>query len=257
MVNKKPNLRIGWIFDRIQNEMQMKKLMLFSVISLGYAVSAYGATQWWTRPTICRVSPNDCYTSMGVGFDSERWDSTGNCYGMKLICPDALSNGADGAMPIGRADIAAGRGINPDFDTSILVKNERCYGARKTASNGTQVAVDGKYVIVWCRGVLDNFDASVENGEITYGEQPTCSDLANNGYIGVLDGKCYGKYYDTAKYFIDCGTSRLMPERIIILNGAEMSSVPGTEPVDATSADELFDRMYSVSQSQHKKYYKE
>ena len=236
----------------------MQKTILFSLVSLIYAASAYAASSvpWWTRPTVCRLSPTDCYSQKGAGFDSGMWDATGNCWGMKLICADALVNAADGVpVPMGRAEIAAGRGINSDFDVNAL--NGDCFGRRKTSSNGTQVAVDGKYVNVWCSGVLSNPDATVDGGEIVYNTQPTCAELAYDGYVGVLNGKCYGKYYDTAKYFIDCGTSGLMPERIIVLNGAENMPASDKVPVDTAAADKLFDRMYSVSQSQHKKYFGE
>lgn len=251
-------MRTGWIFDRIQIEMQMKKIILFSVISLVCATSVHAATfvPWWTRPTVCQLKSTKCYSQKGNGYDESAWDETGNCWGKKLICADALVDTSAGApIAMNRSDIIAGRGINPDFDVNEL--NGDCFGLRKTSSNGTQVAVDGKYVSVWCSGILPNPDATVDGGEVTYGAQPTCSELAYDGYVGVVNGKCYGVHYDTMKYFIDCGRSGLLPDRIIVLNGAQNTTISADVPADAAAADKLFDRMYSVSQSQYKKHFKE
>lgn len=231
----------------------MKKIILFSVISMVFTASVYAAVPWWTRPTICRLNPSDCYKPMGAGFDSGMWDAVGNCWGMKLICPDALSGANDGVpVPMGRAEIASGRGINPDFDTSLLRGD--CFGRRKTTSNGTQVSVDGKYVNVWCSGVLSMPDGVVDGGEFAL-SQPTCAELAADGYVGVLNKTCYGKYYDPEKYYIECGDTGIMPTRMIVLNGASNTTDPGKVPVTAADADKIFNEMQSVSRQQYEKYF--
>lgn len=51
--------------------------LLFSLCSLGDTYAA--TTPWWMQPTVCRLDPTDCYTTMGMGFDSEMWDATSNC----------------------------------------------------------------------------------------------------------------------------------------------------------------------------------
>lgn len=234
----------------------MKKLFFASLLFGGAAITAADAAiPWWQQPTICRLNPANCYTSMGVGFDSGMWDAGANCWGMKLICPQATTASDSVPVAMGRNEIASGSGISRDFDTSVL--NGDCYGARKTVSNGSMASVNGDYINVWCNGILDNADETIGGGEITYGAQPTCAKLAQNGYVGVLNGRCYGKYYDMNEYFIECGASNLLPTRLIVLNGADYTAPQGNAPTDKASADKKFDKMESISKTQRSKYFKE
>lgn len=219
-------------------------------------ISHAATTPWWLQPTVCRLDPTGCYPTMGAGFDSEMWDATSNCWGLKLICPDALLDGSRTAQPMGRAEIArdGGKKISTDFNTDLLGPDGDCFGRRKTSENGTVASVGGTLVKVWCPGILDNPDETLTNGEITYGTQPTCSQLAENGYVGVENGRCYGKYFDSAQYYIECGNT-LEPTRLIVLNGADYTASMNGAPTDATAAEQLFDKMYSVSQAQHAKYF--
>lgn len=221
-------------------------------------ISHAATTPWWLQPTVCRLDPTGCYSTMGAGFDSEMWDATSNCWGLKLICPDALLDGSRTAQPMGRAEIArdGGKKISTDFNTDLLGPDGDCFGRRKTSENGTVASVGGTLVKVWCPGILDNPDETLTNGEITYGTQPTCSQLAENGYVGVENGRCYGKYFDSAQYYIECGDT-LEPTRLIVLNGADYTASMNGAPTDATAAEQLFDKMYSVSQAQHAKYFTE
>ena len=231
-------------------------LSLFFTICTLFTAGANAATPWWQQPTVCRLDPTNCYSTMGAGFDSEMWDATSNCWGLKLICPDALTNGGNSAIPMGRAEIARGANINKDFDTDLLGTNGDCFGRRKTATGGTTASVNGKYVNVWCPGILNNPDETLTYGEITYGTQPTCAQLAENGYVGIENGRCYGKYFDTSKYYIECGSS-LIPTRLIVLNGADYTAPMNNAPIDEATAERLFEKMYSASQTQRTKYYKE
>lgn len=231
----------------------MKNIIFISLLSIITAGSAVGATPWWQQPTICRLDPTNCYISMGTGYDSGMWDATSQCWGLKLICPDAVKQPQSQPVPMGRAEIARGTNLNPDYDTNIL--NGDCFGMRKTTANGTMASVNGKYVNVWCNGVLDNVDEVLETGEITYGAQPTCAALAENGYVGVVNKRCYGKYYDMAEYYIECTGSDLMPSRLIVLNGADYTLPMNGAPADKAAAEEKFDRMESVSATQRAKYY--
>ncbi len=221
-------------------------------------ISHAATTPWWLQPTVCRLDPTGCYPTMGAGFDSEMWDATSNCWGLKLICPDALLDGSRTAQPMGRAEIArdGGKKISTDFNTDLLGPDGDCFGRRKTSENGTVASVGGTLVKVWCPGILNNPDETLTNGEITYGTQPTCSQLAENGYVGVENGRCYGKYFDSAQYYIECGDT-LEPTRLIVLNGADYTASMNGAPTDATAAEQLFDKMYSVSQAQHAKYFTE
>lgn len=238
----------------------MKKIFIASLISINAAVTAHAAIPWWQQPTICRLDPTNCYPSMGSGFDTELWDADSNCWGMKLICPDAVTSGtlssySSDAYPMGKQEIASGDRINRDFDTNVL--NGDCFGARKTMANGSMASVNGKFVNVWCNGILDNPDEILPSGEITFGAQPTCNALSQNGYVASLNGRCYGKYYDMAEYFIECDGTSLLPSRLIILNGADYNSGITGAPSDKNAADVIFDKMYSTSKAQHAKYYKD
>lgn len=235
----------------------MKKILTASFISLITTCAAMAAIPWWQQPTICRLNPSNCYVSMGTGFDSEMWDADANCWGLKLICPQALlGQSANRGEPVamGRAEIARGDRISQDFDTDIL--NNGCFGVRKTMANGSMASVNGNYVNVWCSGLLDNPDEILANGEIMYNGQPTCTQLANNGYVGVINGRCYGKYYNPNEYFIDCGTSsNLLPQRLIILNGADINTASSNTPASQAAADEIFEKMQQTSAVQRDKYY--
>lgn len=218
------------------------------------SVGAANALPWWELP-VCRKSPNDCYISMGVGFDRDVWDASGNCWGQKLICPDATVTPHTAPVPMQRADIQKSSVIKSDFDTTVL--NGDCYGARKTTANGSMASVNGNFVKVWCPGVLNNPDESVANGEIIIsGPQPTCTGLAADGYIAVQNGKCWGKYYDLAKYYIECGDkNKIEPTRMVVLNGADYDTGSTNAPIKRDDANKLFDTMYENSSVKHKEYF--
>lgn len=234
----------------------MKKLFIASLLAIITVPMAHGAIPWWERPTICRLDPTNCYPNMTVGYDSGMWDADGNCWGLKYICPEALTNGKTDAVLMEKDDIATNRNISADFDTNVL--NGDCFGVRKTASNGAQASLNGKYVNVWCNGILENPDEELQYGEITYGSAPNCKTLAEIGYVGILNGRCYGKYYDPSQYYIDCGAgSNELPNQLIVLNGADYLAPMDGAPATQAEADTLFDRMYSVSQTQRNNYGRE
>ena len=212
----------------------MKKICLFSLLLI--ASNAIAATPWWEQPTVCRLNPSGCYATMGTGYDSGMWDAGANCWGMKVICGDALKN-TNQTTPVGKTEIARGTNINPDYDINIL--NGDCFGVRRSSSDGTMASVDGSYVRVWCAGILQNSDETVDNGEITYGTQPTCATLATDGYIAIQNGKCFGKYYDPSQYFIQCNGEN---PSLIVLNGAPMGDT--SYPLTQSDADAIFNRMY-------------
>lgn len=233
----------------------MKSKLAISILCLVFSTTVFAAnTPWWERPTVCKLDPTNCYNVMGTGYDRELWDSGFGCWGMKIICPEALTTGADYPTPMGRNEISKGTNLNKDFDLSIL--NGDCFGVRKTKNNGAMASVDGKYVRVWCNGILDNPDEYLENGEITFGTEPTCADLANYGYVATENGKCYGKFYDPAKYYIECNSNEITPSRIIVLNGADYSYSGGNNITDSSSAAKLFDSMEKTSASQREIYFK-
>ncbi len=229
----------------------MKKFgAFFAMLCLGTATTGHAAITipWWDQAYICRPNPTKCYVSMGAGFDDTLWDAADNCWGMKLICPDALTAGGSGPVPLGRADIVAMRGINRDFDPSVL--NGDCFGVRRTSTDGAHVSIDGKMIPVWCNGVLDRVDEVVATGEITLGEQPKCADLAPNGWVAVQNSRCFGKFYDPSEYFIECDGHTDLPSRIVVLNGADYTTGSTSAMPDGASVSKLFDKMISVSKKQ-------
>ena len=233
----------------------MKKIFAVFTLFTICGTSSYAATlPWWLQPTVCRLDPTDCYTTMGAGYDDELWDSASECWGMKLICPDALIAYADEPTPIQKRDTTSSKVIDSDFDINMLSVSGDCFGRRKTIEDGTMISVNGKYVNVWCMGILDNADETTANGEFTYGAQPTCSKLARDGYVAVKNNRCFGKYFDTNKYYIECG-SELLPDRIIVLNGADYTAPMGNAPKTKSDADKKFDTMYTISQKQKEKYF--
>ena len=256
--NNNPNLQNEQKSDRItEKDITMKTnitlcSLLFALCSLGYAHAA--TTQWWLQPTVCRLDPTNCYSTMGAGYESNMWDSTANCWGLKIICPDALNETTTAPRAMTRADIADKKKINQDFNTELLSITGDCFGRRKTSSDGTTASVNGNDVYVWCPGILTSPDEFLANGEITYGAQPTCGQLASDGYAAVVNGRCYGKYFDEYKYFIECGTA-IQPTRLIVLNGADPNAPATNAPRDMESAKRLFDKMYDISREQNKKYF--
>lgn len=234
----------------------MKNQILFSLISILTIGTSHAATiPWWEQPTVCRLDPTDCYRGMGAGFDTEIWDTTSKCWGKKLICPNALAQQSNEPVALEKIEIQNGKKVLSDFDTDLLSADGDCFGRRKTRDNGTSASVNGTYVNVYCPGILDNPDEELENGEIVYKNQPTCSTLARDGYAAVNNGRCIGKYYNSSEYFIDCGTG-IKPTRLIVLNGADYTATSTNAPKTKNDVDKLFDTMYSTSQSQKEKYFK-
>lgn len=245
----------------------MKKLFtVFFIFGIFYAefdfafsAPAVNSVPWWEQPTVCRTNPTNCYTSMGAGFDTGMWDANSNCWGLKMICSEATTANDSEPVAMGKSQIANGTGIKSDFDINIL--NGDCFGARKTASNGSVASVDGNFVNVWCNGILDNPTETVQTGEIQTGTQPTCKDLARNGWVGVVNQRCYGKYFDPSKYYIECEGDNLLPKRIVVLNGSDKvigrnGTVPSVDyPTDTAAATTLFDKMQSVSANKKSKYF--
>lgn len=235
----------------------MRNIIFTSLLSLIPTLTCAADIPFWQRPTVCKLDTTTCYSSIyGTGYESGMWDTTAKCWGLKLICPEALTIDERYPVPMEKNDIAKGKNISSDFDTSIL--NNDCFGARRTDSNGTKAYLDGKLVNVWCVGVLPQTpDDEVANGEIISADkQPSCKELATYGYAAVLDKNCYGKYYDVSKYLIECNDNGdLLPKRIIILNGAMDYPSRGDYPIDKQEATSLFNKMYEVSQAQHEKYF--
>ena len=232
----------------------MKKCILFAILSIVYlnnTANAADAADWWNQATVCKYDTSRCYTTMGAGFDPEMWDATKGCRGMKYICPNALKQPSQNPELIGINNIA--QMINSDFHPDLLGESGDCFGKRRT--DGTQVMVNGNYVNLYCHGILNKSDETLNDGEIVFGTQPTCETLKANGYIAVENGKCVGKPIDESKYYIDCG-KELLPERLVLLNGAEVTTKNTGNAVTQQQATELFNKMYKVSLNQKKQYFK-
>ncbi len=231
-------------------KLQFVSLVLFGALSN----VAFGAVQWWNMDTICQIDNTPCYTGLSAGIDASLetgWDETSACRGKKYICADALVNSNEN-VTMERAEIARGTGIDTDFDTTVYVAEENCYGARKTRDAGTSAMVNGRYARVWCNGVLPNPTGQLPNGEITTGAEPTCEALANDGYAAVLNGKCYGKYYVPEKYAIECNGET---PSLVLLNGADYNP-RGRSSITVSSVNALFGTMMTSAASQRAKYFR-
>jgi hypothetical protein len=247
-------------------EIIMKK-SLFGLCALVFGLCAAGtanaATPWYQQATICKPNPTQCYSSMsGAGYDSGMWDSDSNCWGMKYVCSAALS-GARESILKSKASITAGTGINQDFDITVLGLAGDCFGARKTAANGSMAQVNGVFAKVWCSGVLENPDDFVATGEIkTSAPVPNCASLARDGWVAVLrTNSCYGKSYPTGQYFIECSGTNELPDRIIAFNGASdyRTGLTGTAPsgtvASQADANTIFDQMQANAATQRGIYF--
>lgn len=233
----------------------MKKLFLAFLLCIT-AVPNVFAANWWEHDKVCRISTSTCYPSMGIGYDAEMWDVSGSCYGMKIVCPEALTTGDKDPTLLSKAEISRGDKISKDFDVNTL-STDGCFGTRKTSASGALVFISGNWENVWCRGILNHVDEVVDTGEITLGAQPTCDSLAANGYVAVLNGKCYGKFYNPSEYYIECGNT-VEPSRLIILNGADYTATASAgTPEKMSDANTKFKSMYDVSKTQREKYFKQ
>ncbi|MDR1697000.1 MAG: hypothetical protein LBR41_02135 [Rickettsiales bacterium] len=219
----------------------IKKALIIFLITMGMANSA----NWWEMVTICMPSRDKCYATMMTGYDAGMWDADSKCFGMKMVCGNALRVADDAPVAMSKSAIATSSNFNSDFDIGVLSGMGKCWGARKTQSNGTRAMVNGKYENVWCAGVLDNPDERTENGFIKFGAQPTCTQLAENGWVAVLDSKCYGRKFDPREYAIECGRGDL-PTRIVALNGARDFDVAGTSQTQSVM-DRIFREMRAAA----------
>lgn len=235
----------------------MTKIILSSLLAFVCVNTAIANIAWWDQITICRIDTTKCYTTMGAGFDPDIWDADAGCRGMKYICPEALIKNTIHPELIGKKQLTDKKIIKSDYNTDLLSETGDCFGRRTSNDTGSQVLVNGKYVNVYCHGVLSKSDEILDNGEIVYDTQPTCETLKQNEYIAAENGKCYGKYLDSSKYHIECSDdlNDLLPERIIVLNGADL--IPATNnPISSKDADKLFKKMQSVSKKQKEQYFK-
>lgn len=232
----------------------MKKNMIFTILSIVCLTATADAADWWNQPTVCKYNPTKCYTTMGAGFEPEMWDASASCWGVKYICPNALIQQEQNPKLIRKNDIA--KQTNTDYDINTLGETGDCFGKRKTNKTGTQIMVYGDYVNLYCHGILDNADEELANGEIVYKNQPTCETLREKGYIAVENGKCVGKYLDESKYHIQCGKKGLQPERIVLLNGAEITTKNTGNITTQKDADKAFNTMYNASKKQKTQYFK-
>ena len=234
----------------------MKKIIL-AFLMPGLFVAPAAALDWWLRPTICKPSNAVCYKFLpGEPGFADEWDDGAACRGKKIICAKAIAGGAaydDEAFS--KARISDPFEINPDFDISALdSKVPGCFGVRKTRNNGTSAKVGADWVNVYCIGALDAPDEiltavgrSAPGGIMLDPNRPTCEELKDRGYIGILNGQCYGKDgYPPEIYHLECADGKLLPELIVKSNSAEYVDVTENKPSYPLTEEEataLFNEM--------------
>ncbi|MDR1027102.1 MAG: hypothetical protein LBL46_01660 [Rickettsiales bacterium] len=225
------------------------KLLAFIFAALPLAA---GAVEWWERPTICRPSDNPCWPAMtGNSFladGDDAWDGGANCRGKKRVCDNAIIAELGAEHFLTKAQISDPAVVSADFDVDAQNSAASCWGVRKTRNSGTSASVHGKWENVWCDGALADPGEPVAAGFIAGDAEPTCEDLKDRGYIGVLAGSCYGRGgFAANKYYVECAAGAVAPARLAVLNGAADYSAGdnATPSASATQdgADEIFDRM--------------
>lgn len=224
---------------------------IISLIMFGIICSpAFGAIDWWNFDDefVCQVDNTPCYSGLTQGVDDE-WDVAASCRGRKYICADAFNTNTPSAVAINMSEIT--NNVNSDFDVTVYVAGENCYGTRKTTDNGRMASVNGRYVKVWCNGVLVSPTETLSNGEITTGPEPTCKQLATDGFAAIANGGCYGKYYNPANYAIECDGEN---PTLIVLNGAEYNP-NGSNTVTASVANSRFSTMQTSAATQRAKHF--
>jgi hypothetical protein len=240
----------------------MKKFFLYALLAL-FALPA-AAADWWLMPTICKPDQTLCYPgATGAGFDANEWDVGGNCRGKKLVCPNAILPPGSGMGPTlySMSEITDATKINADFDMSALDTANGCFGLRKTKNNGTNAKVGSEWRNVYCNGVLDDEDEILPTGKIMWAaaDQPTCATLKDIGFIGILNGSCYGVFkYPAADFYLECTGTDLLPSRIVVLNGASpyvstaANPTPSAYPTDGDVIAAMFDRMTANAAEQQR-----
>ncbi|MDR3208790.1 MAG: hypothetical protein LBT45_02990 [Rickettsiales bacterium] len=241
----------------------MKRVFSFFAVALLAMPAA--AADWWKMPTICKPNATTCYSSLGSGFDEAEWDEVGNCRGKKLVCPNAvLGGGQSSPTAFSKYELSDPAKIDPDFDISALDAKAGCFGMRKTRNNGTNAKVGSNWFNVYCNGALDAPDEVLPTGGImlTPADQPTCETLRESGYIGILNGSCYGKpQYPKSDFYLECEGNNLLPTRIVALNGATPNiTTAGTPPASTYPTTEeaaiaLFDQMAEDANTQRAAHY--
>ena len=167
----------------------MNKKIISWILFVIVCSPALGAFDWWNLDDefVCQIDNTPCYFGVTQGVDDE-WDVTGSCRGRKYVCGDALKeNTSSSAIAVNKTEI--NNSVSSDFDVTVYVAGENCYGTRKTTDNGRMASVNGRYVKVWCNGVLNSPTDTLSNGEFTTGAEPTCKQLANDGFAGIANGK--------------------------------------------------------------------
>ena len=48
----------------------MKKMTIFTMLSIIYMTYGANAADWWNQSTVCKIDTTKCYASMGAGFDA-------------------------------------------------------------------------------------------------------------------------------------------------------------------------------------------
>jgi len=247
----------------------MKKIL---IASFGLTLIVGGANaagnKWWEKPTICRLSADDCYPNMKsddkIAVNMNDWDAVANCTGKKKICAKAIKN-YDDTEPkaLSKSEILNPSIVYQDFEfekEAINKRNAPCFGIRKTRNSRSEARISDKngnnsqWVKVYCHGVYDDDPEEILNsagttkiGEIMTDErdQATCHSLREKGLISILrdnsdhNTKCYGEFIGAhgKDVYIDCKNGELLPEKIVYLNDAtdyndrnpSESSYPTTE----------------------------
>ena len=234
----------------------MKRFIVSCLALLAFGTVLHpAAANWWEMQSICKPDNTTCYKSpMGRGFEVGFWDTGAGCWGMKLVCGEALIEPQFDSEPKSKSDLAGNVGISTDFDTNVLFGG--CFGARKITGGGSMTLINGQEVKIWCPGILESPDAvDLPNGEAQPNPQPDCEFLADREYVDILNGKCWGKKFPRPEYTIVCENGFA---RLFIMNGAQeitpirSSSIPATQ----SAANAIFDDIQRAASERRSKHFR-
>ena len=241
----------------------MKRLLALSLVFGMFAFSAH-AINWWNRPTICQPVYDTCAPMGTPGWEMQFWDVAASCWGVKMVCGDALVGQIAHEVPFPSNSQMQ---VQIGFDITEFDAERGCFGVRAGGTEPDTVNCPGGDVRIWCPGILGDlgfFSASRGAGEYSCLARPTCADLASVGVVAIRNNNCWGVRYVYPEFFIECVGDSELPRRIIRLNGADWRPAPaGGGPIQAPpmggtrpTASDIFQRMREIATDNRNRYFR-
>lgn len=236
----------------------MRKI-LFSILSSVLFLTIANAAP---HPTVCQRVDTKCYSDMATfpnGYVADDWDATSNCWGKKIICSSAVLDSTKlSGTTLSKNEISSGlssRAISSDFNLSIYIPAQGCFGERKVESGYTQY--NGDRCKVYCSGAISD-GTEVPGGLVLLSGgkcQPAkCSDFSTNYIDKLVSNKCFGEELSD-KYIVDCNFNG--STAIVNTNGSDSASISSSSIADKASLVKIMNDMYSTAaKNKSKNFYR-